>query len=1226
MFIVFLLCGCCSKRRDHWADAEVSNSAAAVKKRREKSPNLADETDKQPQMPHHVERIDTVDNVPIETESSLKYKECSDDGIEELDVLRATSGSTGELVEGASLERNKAEHVPATSSPIGPDPEWTFVPSKEALEEPNYVPPSCHASEIPIKTSLQRVSSDPSLSNDEQKKKEKDAGSIGNFRRSCSLRERGTRKLQELYTKARSASDENLKEFERKKNQILSLEKAETSDLLDAKNTVEDLLPSDLHGVLESGFVKRYSRKFEGVDDLPEHEGNAALASKEEVDVECAPVEVEKVTEEEQEESMTNEEPEPGVVKKHKEGYELKHRESLKRRALLQRGGSDERKSAKQEGDEVEGSVTVDGESESVQTAGELEDELRGVNVVALVKKVNEDMKKEVTVRRISASKKEQEVRECVEKAGERMKNTVVDGEDGTLPINKGTVANEVDSEQLSEESFTGKIKRNTLVFVLEEDDDDLPSNDLLLAGTPERRQPLVSKPSVAQNESASVESVNEGKLQSLDPEEVEKGNGDQQVKEVDQEVGLFLSKEKARSAQDAYTEQEYRTISQEGVETSEITPEKAGTSELLQDKKDEQRERELNPEDSPQKGLVKRHTLLIEGKLQPLDQEIEKNVERPEGQEGLFSVGQKPSSSLSEDETNSVALHSKRTEVNVVQNLNSDMEAKEKSNSEAEKTCELSKDGESTESGHDTDVVPPKGLVKRHTLLIEEKIQPLDQELEKKVQKETGNETERTDDQDACASPSNRDKRVVVDGLSDTQDLRAHVETGASRVKEPCSLVEDIEDKESEQDTENVLQRGLVKRHTLLIEEKLQPLDQESDKDVEKDDGKESELVLQKEAVLPVEDQGQLRYQIERTSDSEVEQCVEENQDNESVSGLVKREKLRIEERLQTTSAESKQDLEQVLAGSDNIVLETVDGEEDCQEVDPTEKSGEKIEQVKGEEHSEVAVDTSSVVRVKEQAQHLEGIIRVTQDVEKVKSQTSKDGELKASDEAPKFFIVPRAGSEENIDEGNELKKTSEEKMDVLSDSAVNIALLEAQENLDSEKENLELDNKNFVDWSVANVKQRRQIFEDIVRDYDKDRLKGDEESENKSNSLRRHVSMPKMTRATEKAAFRRRSVSDVTATVSSGSDRKVGYTIEFRNRTDGSSSSSSLPRDWSPLEHRQRQEDKDVFSPEISRKDKLKKNSSVEFNDRRDTSQSAKEAFQVLDSKNHRNISNIS
>lgn len=175
--------------------------------------------------------------------------------------------------------------------------------------------------------------------------------------------------------------------------------------------------------------------------------------------------------------------------------------------------------------------------------------------------------------------------------------------------------------------------------------------------------------------------------------------------------------------------------------------------------------------------------------------------------------------------------------------------------------------------------------------------------------------------------------------------------------------------------------------------------------------------------------------------------------------------------------------------------------------------------------------MDTSSVVRVKEQAQHLEGIIRVTQDGEKVKSQTSKDGDPKSNDEAPKFFIVPRAGSDENIDEGNEVntvEKISEDKMDVVSDSAVNISLLKAQENLVSEKENLELDNENF-----ANVKQRRQIFEDIVRDYDKDSRKGDEESENKSNSLRRHESMPKMTRATDKPALRRRLVSDVTATV---------------------------------------------------------------------------------------------
>lgn len=38
---------------------------------------------------------------------------------------------------------------------------------------------------------------------------------------------------------------------------------------------------------------------------------------------------------------------------------------------------------------------------------GELEDELRGVNVEVFVKKVNEDMKKEVIVRRLFVLKKE---------------------------------------------------------------------------------------------------------------------------------------------------------------------------------------------------------------------------------------------------------------------------------------------------------------------------------------------------------------------------------------------------------------------------------------------------------------------------------------------------------------------------------------------------------------------------------------------------------------------------------------------------------------------------------------------------------------------------------------------------------------------------------------------------------------------------------------------------
>ena len=413
------------------------------------------------------------------------------------------------------------------------------------------------------------------------------------------------------------------------------------------------------------------------------------------------------------------------------------------------------------------------------------------------------------------------------------------------------------------------------------------------------------------------------------------------------------------------------------------------------------------------------------------------------------------------------------------------------------------------------------------------------------------------------------------------------------------------------------------------MIEGRLQPLDQELNKDAQEEDGKEGEIALDNEAsLLSSYDQEQLRYQIE-PDDSTAEQCEDENQDSETVSGLVTREKLRIEERLQTTVAEPKQELEEMMACNVSSASGAVEGEEElCLEPDTKEQEDKGVEKLMGEEQNEVAVDTSSVVRVKEHTQHIEDIMRVKQDVEKIKRQTSKDNEAKTRDEGPKFFIVPRASSDESLDGENEMnsrEELKEDKMDVLSDSAVNIALLKAQENLDAEKENLELENKLFLDWEVANVKQRTQIFEDM-------RPRGDKES--KSNSLRRQESLPKMVRASEKSLFRRRSVSDVTATASSGSTREVGYTIVFKNKVVASSSSSSLPRDWSPLECRKRQEDKgefdtkEVFSPKIYRKDKLERNTSVEIIKRQDNDDEAcvnvKETIQVLDSKNQRNISN--
>ncbi|XP_078362071.1 uncharacterized protein LOC144646386 isoform X3 [Oculina patagonica] len=1171
---------------------EVSKSAGAVKKRREKSPYSAGETDEQ-----QTEGIDTVDNFPIET----------DDSNEKLGVVEETSENTDDLCisEDASLEFGKADSVPATSSPIGPCPEATVETNKEVLEETNSVASSSSVSEISVveKTSLQRVRSVPALSSDDKKGQESDVEPTGNFRRSYSLRERGSaKKLQNLriVTKAKSASDENLKEFERKKKEILGWEEEEARDSQDAQNFEKESfvdgtrgsLPRDLHGVLESGFVKRHSRRFEeGVYDAPELDDGVDLAMPEEMDVECAPVESDKITAEEgqvEDESTPSEEPEPGVVRKHKEGYELKHRESLKRRALHQRGGSDEGKSVKREGDEIEGVLDVGADENVLQPVDGLEDELSGVNVVALVKKVNEDMKKEVSVRRASASKKEQELRAFVQKAGEQMKDALANGEDESSQKDNYSVTDKLDSEQIGEASGTGYIKRKTRVLVLEEDAEELLSEDSQLTGSSssECRDPVASegdtksatenielvKPAVVDNVSASIE---------------------------------FTEKSAADEA-----------------ETSEISV-SGGDRKGGQD-----------TEDVPPRGLVKRHTLLLEGKLQPLEQELEKEAEIKEGKENELTIDREVGLCLSKEETRNEVADTEHAKENV------EVETVEKISPERADVSEVSEqDKKDAGSEHDAENVPQKGLVKRHTLLLEGKLQPLDQELEKNVEKETGKESEPMVNQKACPSPSKGEDSVATN--TEQAELRvAQVasavvkseETRAAEKEETSELTEDRKDIGSENDTENVLQKGLVKRHTLLLEGRLQPFDQELDKDVEKDDGKEDDLTLDKEACLPASaDQEQQRYQIERTNDSTVEQCEEEEQDNENVSGLVKRAKLRIEERLQPTVVESKQELEQLMDPDGSAA---VDGEEEhCHEADKKEEGDEGVEQLAGEEEpSEVAVDTSSVVRVKAHTQHLEGIIRVKQDVEKIKRQTSNDDEPKTKDEPPKFFIVPRLCSNESMDEGNDNKITAEKRgednMDVLSDSAVNIALFNAQENLDAEKENLELENENFVDWDAANVKQRRQIFEDMRR-------KGDKENESKSNSLRRQESFPKMTHAAEKPALRRRSVSDVTATVSSGSDREVGYTIIFKNKVVASSSSSSLPRDWSPLECRQRKEDKgefhtkEVFSPEIFRKDKLERNTSVELIKRQDkeneTCLSVKETIQVLDSKNQRNINTI-
>ena len=288
-----------------------------------------------------------------------------------------------------------------------------------------------------------------------------------------------------------------------------------------------------------------------------------------------------------------------------------------------------------------------------------------------------------------------------------------------------------------------------------------------------------------------------------------------------------------------------------------------------------------------------------------------------------------------------------------------------------------------------------------------------------------------------------------------------------------------------------------------------------------------------------------------------------------------------------------------------------------------------EKNEDVEGDrveetELSDVGVDTSSVVRVRDQTQHLEGIIRVTttsKDGEKIKRQRSKEDLPTTGSESAKIIIVPRSCSDESVHEENQLNMSCNMKMEeILSDSAVNLALMDAQEKL-------ELANETFIDWDGANVKQRTRIFETIMQHISK---QSKEDEEDNGNHIRRCGSMPKAIGKAEKYVIRRRSFSDVSETVSSSSGREVGYTIKFSNGQ--SSSSSSLPREWSPLQRRLEKEKlntNEVFSPQNCGETESEENMCTELidcQDQENDSPSVKEKVQVLDSKNHRNISNVS
>ena len=1204
-----------------------------------------------------------MDNLPIETESDTPCQETSEETGEDSGV-RVIAEDTNEvfLDDDTLSENTDGDSVTTTSTSINPT-----VDSNKDFGGKNA---SSRVLELKAieKAGLYRVSSVPTLPSGNKKRQDSNAETTGNFQRSSSLRVRGARKVEQLRVcmEAKAASDENLTELGLKKKGITksteeniclkepdlesqhgkltekeSLEEGTSAAETEMEPKDGGSLPSELHGVLESGFVKRKSKNFEeGVYNVPsvmqvlEDNGNL----EEEMEVEHAAGESdESSVAEELYESTPNEEPEPGVVRKHKEEYELKHRESLKRGAVLQRVGSGDENSLKRERGECD--------SDSAAKQGSETDRDCAVHVDALVQKVNEDMRKEVSTRRIS--KKELELRAFVKQAGEQMKDALVSeysetdvGSQETTELpSAGVIKGNIIDEKLQENppltgksvecAFESKAEITNEVFT-DTDVNRFQDVSAELSELSEDKEDITSeqdKESVPQKGLVKRHTLLiEGRLQPFDQKSDKEAEGEDEKEGepiVDQELdaGLPLKGETTSLTweNEALQPSAAESLSAE-VETESAERE---TCDLSSERKD--RASEQDTENVPERGLVKRHTLLIEGRLQPEQVLDAENIANKESNEDHQETCPLPST----EETISTAPDSETVDPCAGNNVTAGVEQTEKEANtiERKETCELSEDREDSASEQDIENVLQKGLVKRHTLLIEGRLQPFGQEVDKDTTTQDEAKDESSVKQETCPVTSSEETGTEQMQTVSPEDS---VEDKNTSTGDETDRTEDRKGKNSEQDSELPSQKGLVKRHTLLIEGKLQPFDQ----DAENEEKEQDEATVWQEACSSASVDQQQRYQIERTGKPATGEADEESQDGETVSGLVKREKMRIEEREKPTvveETEPKQDEDQMVTCNDGATLRAGDGMDECcgeTEKSDTEKDDKGGEQLMEQEQAEVGVDTSSVVRVKDHTQHLEGIIRVTtttaKDGEKVRRQTSKEDLPSSSEEPPKIVIVPRSCSDERVDQGTELgssEKLLEDRMEeILSDSAVNIALMKAQESLDSE-------NEKFVDWDVANVKQRTRIFEEIVGHFDS------RQDDDSNNPIRRCGSMPKTIRPSQKYVFRRRSFSDLTETVSSSSGRAVGYTIQFSNGE--SSSSLSLPRDWSPLQERQRKEawderkTEEVSSPEIYRQDGRNEKSGVELIDCRDKencSLSVKEKIQVLDSKNQKNISNVS
>ena len=452
----------------------------------------------------------------------------------------------------------------------------------------------------------------------------------------------------------------------------------------------------------------------------------------------------------------------------------------------------------------------------------------------------------------------------------------------------------------------------------------------------------------------------------------------------------------------------------------------------------------------------------------------------------------------------------------------------------------------ESTEQGFET---PEAGTVKNSTLILEERVKDVPVQFDV-VQKKVSLSERDIQLVEPSTQTLNSASPSVDGGLNvvAADDVSKHSTIDVNReyvMNESVSGLPVVEKEMAVQD-DCAEKKGLVKRHTLIIEERMKF----SNEDVS------SELDTAT-LELPFPDS---ETRIERTwsgtemrkKSIELPAPVDKNKkkdiDKTSATiepGHVKRHKLRLE-------------------GRSVSLPETMNLQETKELRD---RNGEHSNSSSRFHAASDAVDTTSVVRVKRHTQVIEDVIREATERDCIKADDTKTSE-NTDNECKSSYV------KQNPLEAIVISRSSEEcKRQPLRESKSRQAVLEALEKTHQSMDTEEGD--THTKWAQANVRQRTQILEEIIREkmdateaFDQLLAQAFEnQTKQKSVSVRRHGSFPRSMKPFEKCLdpsihVRKRSFSTETDKRRDSSSLEIAYQKDKSQKDQGSI--HTLPRDW--------------------------------------------------------------